>query len=61
LPGNGATLQRWQCTALVAGYDLALLKLYEGHTDALAILAELRGPGILAHRGACGVPSRPTP
>ena len=49
LHAHGATLQRWQCLALVAGYDLALLKLYEGHTDALAILAELRGP---EHPGA---------
>lgn len=44
LPGKGATLQRWQCLAMVAGFDLSLLKLYEGHTDALAILAELNAP-----------------
>jgi hypothetical protein len=42
LPGAGDTLGRWRCLAQVAGHDLALLKLYEGHTDALAILAELR-------------------
>jgi len=40
LPGQGHTLQRWQTLARVAGCDLALAKLYEGHTDALAILAE---------------------
>lgn len=40
LPGKGRTLQRWQVLAQVAGCDLALAKLYEGHTDALAILAE---------------------
>lgn len=40
-PGRGATLQRWRALAEVAGHDLSLLKLYEGHTDALAILAEL--------------------
>jgi hypothetical protein len=40
LPAGGATLQRWQCLADVAGHDLGLVKLYEGHTDALAILAE---------------------
>ena len=45
LPGHGATLQRWQALAAIAGVDLALLKLYEGHTDALAILAEIDGPG----------------
>jgi hypothetical protein len=43
LPGSGATLLRWQALAEVAGHDLSLLKLYEGHTDALAILAELGG------------------
>ncbi|MGI8739716.1 MAG: acyl-CoA dehydrogenase [Gammaproteobacteria bacterium] len=41
LPGHGRTLARWQSLAQVAGYDLSLLKLYEGHTDALAIMAEL--------------------
>ena len=39
-PGSGATLLRWQALAAVARHDLALAKLYEGHTDALAILAE---------------------
>ena len=52
-PGSGRTLQRWQALATVAGADLSLLKLYEGHTDALAILAELapevpRRPGVWA-------------
>lgn len=41
LPGAGQTLQRWQALALVGSRDLSLAKLYEGHTDALAILAEL--------------------
>jgi hypothetical protein len=41
LPGSGATLQRWQTLAAVAAHDLSLAKLYEGHTDALAIMAEL--------------------
>jgi hypothetical protein len=41
LPGGGRTLERWRHLATVAGIDLALLKLYEGHTDALAILREL--------------------
>lgn len=50
-PGSGATLRRWQALAVVAGSDLSLLKLYEGHTDALAILGELEGeirPGTWA-------------
>lgn len=41
-PGQGATLQRWQMLAEVAAADLSLAKLFEGHTDALAILHELR-------------------
>jgi hypothetical protein len=44
LPASGLTLQRWQCLARVAHHDLSLAKLYESHTDALAILAELGGP-----------------
>jgi hypothetical protein len=43
LPGSGRTLLRWQALAAVAARDLALVKLFEGHTDALAILAELQG------------------
>ena len=41
LPGSGRTLERWQRLALVAGNDLGLCKLYEGHTDALATMQEL--------------------
>jgi hypothetical protein len=40
-PGGGQTLLRWQALAAVAANDLSLAKLYEGHTDALAIFAEL--------------------
>jgi hypothetical protein len=47
LPGGGATLERWSALAAVAEHDLSLAKLYEGHTDALAILHELGHP-------ACG-------
>ncbi len=39
-PGAGATLDRWRALACVASHDLALAKLYEGHTDAMAILEE---------------------
>ena len=51
-PANGATLKRWQCLAQVARHDLALVKLYESHTDALAILQEIDTrhlpiPGVL--------------
>jgi hypothetical protein len=41
LPGSGSTMQRWQALAAVAERDLSLAKLFEGHTDALAILREL--------------------
>jgi hypothetical protein len=54
LPGDGDTLGRWQVLAKVAGIDLALLKLFEGHTDALAILEEL-GASDTQARGIWGV------
>lgn len=41
LPGHGHTLQRWQALCVVAEHDLSLAKLFEGHTDALAVMAEL--------------------
>lgn len=41
-PGGGQTLLRWQALAAVAGHNLSLAKLYEGHTDALAVMHELR-------------------
>ncbi|TFF14237.1 acyl-CoA dehydrogenase [Pseudomonas sp. BCA14] len=44
LPGGGETLTRFSCLAQVAGHDLRLCKLFEGHTDALAIIAELHSP-----------------
>ncbi|MET3496567.1 acyl-CoA dehydrogenase [Variovorax boronicumulans] len=51
-PGAGQTLTRWRVLAEVAAHDLSLVKLFEGHTDALAILAELGGaPDTPA--GAC--------
>ena len=45
-PAQGRTLMRWRALAEVAAHDLSLAKLYEGHTDALAILAELHGPAV---------------
>ncbi len=41
LPGQGDTLGRWRALAAVGASDLGLAKIFEGHTDALAILAEL--------------------
>lgn len=43
-PGDGQTLTRWQVLADVAAQDLPLVKLFEGHTDALAICRELAAP-----------------
>ena len=40
-PGSGQTLVRWRALADVAAHDLSLVKLFEGHTDALAIQREL--------------------
>lgn len=40
-PAGGATLHRWRGLASVAATDLSLCKLYEGHTDALAVIAEV--------------------
>ena len=40
-PSSGQTAERWNRIAAVAGRDLNLVKLFEGHTDALAILTEL--------------------
>lgn len=48
LPGQGATLDRWRALAAVGAHDLTLAKLFEGHTDALAILHEA-GQHDLAH------------
>ncbi len=41
LPGGGRTRDRWAVLADLAGEDLSLARLAEGHADALAILAEL--------------------
>ncbi|CAM2146120.1 Acyl-CoA oxidase/dehydrogenase middle domain-containing protein [Pararobbsia alpina] len=40
-PAHGQTLARWRALSRVAQRDLGLVKLYEGHTDALAVLDEL--------------------
>ncbi len=43
LPGGGLTSSRWQLLADVAYDDLSLVRVVEGHLDAVAILAELGG------------------
>ena len=49
-PGSGRTLVRWQAFADVAAHDLSLVKLFEGHNDALAIQRELC-PDVLIPAG----------
>jgi hypothetical protein len=44
LPGHGRTRERWAALTELAGEDLSLARLSEGHADAIAILAELGGP-----------------
>ena len=53
LPGHGATLARWRALAAVGAHDLSLAKLFEGHTDALAILHEA-GADAPAHGSTWG-------
>ncbi|MDM0019347.1 acyl-CoA dehydrogenase [Variovorax saccharolyticus] len=48
LPGSGATLERWRMLSEVAAHDLSLVKLFEGHTDALAIRRELGAADAVA-------------
>jgi alkylation response protein AidB-like acyl-CoA dehydrogenase len=55
MPGAGATLERWRVLAAVAQFDLSLTKLYEGHTDALAILDEIDHRSEDTEPGAWGV------
>ncbi|WP_343665816.1 acyl-CoA dehydrogenase [Paraburkholderia tropica] len=42
-PGGGNTLARWRSLAAVAAHDLPLVKIFEAHADAIAILTELGG------------------
>ena len=62
LPGGGRTRERWAGLADLAGEDLSLARLAEGHADALAILAELGEPAPRPEAaGASGPRSRPAP
>ncbi|HTS95461.1 MAG TPA: acyl-CoA dehydrogenase [Streptosporangiaceae bacterium] len=45
VPGSGRTWERWLAFADLAGEDLSLARLAEGHADAAAILAEVAGTG----------------
>jgi len=46
-PGAGATAQRWSALAAFAAADVTLAKLGEAHADAVAILADVKGPADL--------------
>lgn len=59
LPGQGRTLHRWRLLARVGAEDLALAKLFEAHTDALAILAELDPAGTAVGMPRPAAPTRP--
>jgi hypothetical protein len=48
MPGSGRTAERWAVLAGLAGRDLSLARLCEGHVDALAIIAELGAPRPVA-------------
>lgn len=52
MPGEGATLHRWSALAAVGQFDLSLTKLYEGHTDALAIIEEIDQDGSAIPAGS---------
>ena len=52
MPGAGNTLERWRALAAVGQFDLSLTKLYEGHTDALAILQEIEPTSAKPAAGA---------
>lgn len=45
LPGSGYTDTRWQSLAMLSREDTILGRFAEAHADAVAILAELGGPG----------------
>lgn len=53
LPGGGRTLERWSALATVAAADLSFVKLFEGHTDAMAILADA---GVAVPQDASSAP-----
>ncbi|HJH24632.1 MAG TPA: acyl-CoA dehydrogenase [Paenalcaligenes hominis] len=55
LPGSGHTLARWRRLADVAALDLVCAKLFESHTDALAILAELGQTHLIEDEGLWAV------
>ncbi len=44
LPGAGSSWARWLALAELAGHDLSLGRLGEGHADALAVLSEAGHP-----------------
>ena len=61
MPGEGSTLERWQALSAVGQFDLSLTKLFEGHTDALAIIEEIDQDGVQVAEGAWCVWAAETP
>ncbi|WP_322880651.1 acyl-CoA dehydrogenase family protein [Pandoraea sputorum] len=54
-PGGGDTRSRWRMLADIGSVDLCLAKLFESHTDALAIFHELRDATPAGPVGMCAV------
>lgn len=64
VPGSGVTRARWESLTRCAQQNLSLVRLAEGHTDAVATLAELDSAGACdltttARSVGSGRPSRP--
>jgi hypothetical protein len=58
LPGSGATWQRWAAFTDIAGEELSVVRLCEGHADAVAIRRP--APGARQPLGRMGrKPARP--
>jgi alkylation response protein AidB-like acyl-CoA dehydrogenase len=56
MPGTGDTGQRWRVLTAVGGANLSAARVFEAHTDGLAILAEAGfDPLMVGSMGALGV------
>ena len=53
-PGEGRTRERWAALTSLAEQNLALARLAEGHTDALAILNEIDPESVAEVQGPAG-------
>jgi hypothetical protein len=60
-PGRGLTAQRWAVLAAAGEHNLAVARVLEAHSDALAILADAGEPVPRRHLGSvrCGSGNAP--